>query len=112
VHSANGMVQKHSHKFNKLFCARPYLHDFTEPIMICRFGAAWNRLYELTERSQYLFMRGFQPFLFGLNAVYTISAKSSQHCGDKVSLSDRPYTWMSSYRHNAMCELTVNCVLT
>jgi hypothetical protein len=50
----------------------------------------------------------------------TISAKSSQLCGDQVSLSDRP--WMSSYimhwtsldefLHNAVCELTVNCVLT
>jgi hypothetical protein len=41
-------------------------------------------------------MRGFQPFLFGLKSMQsTISAKSSQPYGDKVSLSDRP--WMSSY---------------
>jgi hypothetical protein len=42
--------------------------------------------------------------LFCLDSMRsTITAKSSQLCGDKVSLSDRP--WM-------MCELTVNCVLT
>jgi hypothetical protein len=39
-------------------------------------------------------MRGFQPFLFGLNAVYYLRSLGN-FCGDKVSLSDRP--WMSSY---------------
>jgi hypothetical protein len=40
--------------------------------------------------------------LFSLDSMRsTISAKSSQLCGDKVSLSDRP--WMSSYIHVMQC---------
>jgi hypothetical protein len=48
-----------------------------------------------------LSMRGFQPFLFGLNVVYYLR----KVCRDKVSLGDRP--WMSSYIMQC-----VNCVLT
>jgi hypothetical protein len=47
-------------------------------------------MYEVESFLLKVHMRGFQPFLFGLNAVYL-----ARLCGDKVSLSDRP--WMSSY---------------
>jgi hypothetical protein len=45
-------------------------------------------------------MRGFQPFLFGLSPQ------------SLANFAEMRFHSLDEFLHNAMCELTVNCVLT